>query len=157
MLHGRSSRLPEAVKARSPQFSIERASEVIVDALLLGDDQAAARHNVATRTVKRYRARMRTDAALAQVVSAKKARVEQDWTDARRRFLRRAIAKLEQLIDGAKPEQIREVAGAIKIVGELDVVKGALGGNQPVAPPADPTPPPPGAPATDASLEAPMH
>ena len=144
-------------KRTTPQYNPERASEVLVDAILLGDGPAATRHNVSLRSIQRYRVRARSDAALAELVASKKAKVEQDWTDARRRFLRRAIAKLEQLIDGAKPEQIREVAGAIKIVGELDVVKGALGGNQPVAPPADPAPPPPGSPADGADLDASMH
>lgn len=112
-------------------FDIERAAIILVDAFALGDATAAAKWKISKRTVERYRARMATDTQLSALVAEKKKAAEADWSASRVRFLRKAIAKLETLVDMATPEQIREVAGAIKIVGELEVVSSTLDGEQP--------------------------
>lgn len=115
----------------APNLNLERVAVIIVDAFALGDATAAAKWKISKRTVERYRARMTTDRELSRLVTEKKKAVEADWSAARVRFLRKTISKLEALVDQAGPEQIREVAGAIKIVGELEVVSSTLDGEQP--------------------------
>lgn len=115
----------------APNLNLERVAVIVVDAFALGDATAAAKWKISKRTVERYRARMATDRELSRLVTEKKKAVEADWSAARIRFLRRSIAKLEELVDKAGADQIREVAGAIKIVGELEVVSGTLNGEQP--------------------------
>lgn len=111
---------------------IDRVAQILVDAYLIGDPRAAKHWGITDRTIRNYRARMETDEALSSRFLQKKREVEADWVDTSKRFLARSIAKLEDLVQSAGPDQIREVAGAIKIVGELDVVRSALkDGQQP--------------------------
>jgi hypothetical protein len=97
----------------------------------------AKRYGISEKTLQRTKARAHADAALAEAVRQKKAEFAQSaqgWRQVRIRFLRKSIAKLGQLVDEATVSQIREVAGAIKIVGELEAVTQALGdedGEQP--------------------------
>lgn len=123
--------MPKSPGRHAPAYDRDRASEVLVDAIMLGDASAADRHGCSKRTVERYRQRMATDPALSALVEEKKKAQVGEWAAARTRFLRSAIAKLETLVAGATGEQIREVAGAIKIVGDLHVVSGALNVEQP--------------------------
>ena len=133
----------------------EQKARIGADAELFGVEEAAKRHSISERTVRRYRAMAAADPDLAREIRERKALVlkqeDLDWATTGRRFLRRSLAKLEELVQQAKaePGSIREVAGAIKIVGELDVVRSALGGEQPDDPePGEETPAPPGGVAT---------
>ena len=106
-------------------------ARVLADAVTLGDEVAAKRHGISPRSVQRYRALAKSDDRLTGAVAAKKKAVDDDWRDSAVQFMRTSIAKLEELVAAAGPDQIREVAGAIKIVGELNVAKDVLGGEQP--------------------------
>jgi len=117
-LFRRETRAPMA----SPVFDRARAVRVLLDAAAVGDSAACKRHGISERTLQRYRERVGADPELTAVVAEKKNAEEAGWSASRRRFLRSAIAKLEAMIAEAGPDQIREVAGAIKIVGELEVV-----------------------------------
>lgn len=107
--------------------SRERAAEAIVTALSVGDRTAADRLNISDRTLRRHRARMATDPALAALVREKVKAEAGQWRAARLGFLRVALAKLKGLVEEAKVDQMRDVVGAIKIVGELQVATEALG------------------------------
>jgi hypothetical protein len=52
---------------------------------------------------------------------------ELEWGGQRRAFLAEGIKKLRELVGAATPAQIHEVAGAVKIVGELQITSEALG------------------------------
>lgn len=134
-------------------LDLEHASDVLADAWAMGDRAAAALHGISRRTVERYRARIADDEApdadLSALVAQKIALRREEWGDARQTFLRRALAKLEQLLDGATAEDIPAIVGAIKIVGELELTGQALGrptphprpNPKPAAPPARALPP----------------
>ncbi|MFA5053414.1 MAG: hypothetical protein WC565_05110 [Parcubacteria group bacterium] len=112
-----------AAKPAPPALDRERLARIIVDALDMGDKLAAENAGVCVRSVERYRSKMAEDPELAALVAEKRksanAISEEAWHKTRVRFLRSAVAKLEELVADAKPTQIRLVAGAIKIVGEL--------------------------------------
>lgn len=108
-------------------------ARLVIDAQLVGKAEAASRWNVSERTVWRHVARAKTDTSLASIVSKNLEATETEWRDVAVEFLRKGIAKLGALIDQAGKDQIRDVAGAVKIVGELQVVREALGVDQPRA------------------------
>lgn len=112
--------------ARPGPFDRDRAVKILVDALAVGDEQAAARWGVCTKTLQRYRARLANDPELARAVKATSQKLDAEWRTARRTFLRAGIRKLQELVDLAGVDKIREVAGAIKIVGDLEITSGVL-------------------------------
>lgn len=128
------------------RFNRERAARVLVDAITLGDRTAADRHKVAEKTVQRYRARLLTDPELSRIVQEKGRVAEHGWHFARAQFLRKTLAKLEQLVEGATNDQFEHVIDALKAAGELDLATEALGvgskhsQSSPTAP-ADPSEP----------------
>jgi len=123
------------------KLPLERIAELLTDIAMRapGETQAdiAKRYGISERTVQRLKAEEQANPALADLVRQKKAEMaqsEQGWRQVRLRFLRKSIEKLGKLVDEATSAQIREVAGAIKIVGELEAVTMALGdedGEQP--------------------------
>lgn len=122
-------------KRRRPQLTEQEAARLVADALSVGKRQAATNWKVSVRTVERHLAASLADPATAQLVAKKLEATDAEWRDVAVKFLRRGIAKLGTLIDQAGTDQIRDVAGAVKIVGELQVVREALGVDQPGAAP----------------------
>lgn len=108
-------------------FDREHAARVLVDALTMGDRTAADRNKVSEKTVQRYRARMREDPALAELVQKKGRTAEHGWHFARARFLRRTLEKLDKMVQKAKPEDMPNVIEALKAAGDLDLASEALG------------------------------
>lgn len=99
----------------------DRIAWVLLDAIALGDGAAARKWNVSRRTVERYRARMREDKELAALVAEKKSDAEVELSAMRVRFMRRAIDAMERKVM-AGDATVYEIAGAIKVVGELHLV-----------------------------------
>lgn len=110
----------------APTFDRDRALRVLLDAFDLGDAQACARHKIALRTLQSYRKRLADDPELAEACAQKRAELEKGWREVRLRALRSGITKLEQLIQEAEVKQLRDVAGAVKILGDLEVVAAVL-------------------------------
>jgi hypothetical protein len=104
-------------------------ARIITDAEILGNERAAKKHGCSVRTVERYRGAYRAEPSVAEKVAAKRKSIDDDWRNEAVAFLKAATEKLGTLVAQAGPEQIREVAGAIKIVGELTVAKDVLGGD----------------------------
>jgi hypothetical protein len=112
-------------------FQPERAARVLLDALTMGDGPAAEKHGITTRTVQNHRDRLATDPAFSLLFQSLKAKEDSDWRTVRLRFLRKAIAKLETLVEGAtSPDRIRDTAEAIRVVGELQIASDALSVDQ---------------------------
>ena len=63
------------------KFNHERAASVLVDAAYHGDEEAAAKWGLTTRTIQNYRRRLATDTILSQFFAQKKLLVESEWKD----------------------------------------------------------------------------
>lgn len=135
-----------------PHFDRELAAKVLALAAKAGDAEAAKHFRISLRSVKRYRAKMLADGELAQAVTVKVTEFEahsKGWAEEAAAFMSQAIRKLGQLVGEAKPEQMRDVVGAIKIVGELDITRKVMGSDE--QPGAGSEAPASQAPARDAS------
>lgn len=108
----------------------ERASTILAEANCGSVKEVAARWSVSTETIRNYRKLEQEDEAFAAAVARKTQYLASEWRDVAIQFLRTGLRKLENLVTEAKsePQQIRAVAGAIKVVGELQIVKAALSG-----------------------------
>lgn len=116
-----------------PHFDRELAAKVLALAAKAGDAEAAKHFRISVRSVKRYRAKMLLDTELAQAVTAKVSEFEahsKGWAEEAAAFMSQAIRKLGQLVREAKPDQMRDVVGAIKIVGELDITRKVMGSDE---------------------------
>lgn len=111
----------------------ERVAWILLDALALGDGSAARKWKVSRRTVERYRSRMRSEPELAAIVEEKRAGTEVELSALRVRFLRKALTRLETKVDDPEAS-LHEIAGAVKIVGELHQVSEALSDERPDSP-----------------------
>lgn len=107
-------------------FNRQRAARILVDAFALGDKTAADKHGVSEKSVQRYRQRLEEDGQLSALVRRLQARAHRDWSASRLNFLRGGIDKLNALVAEADVSQIRDVAEAVKVVGELQVASDAL-------------------------------
>ncbi len=116
------------------QSDPEYVANVLVDAVALGDNGAARKWGIHIRTVGRYRARMKVDPALAKLVTEKNAEVSHDLATLRVSFLREAldVARIK-----LKTSTLYEVAGAIKIVGELHATAMMIGDDGELGPVAE--------------------
>ncbi|NBC17177.1 MAG: hypothetical protein GVY18_07660 [Bacteroidetes bacterium] len=127
------------------RFDPEKAAAILADAIVMGDEQAAKRNGCTTRTIRNYRAKLGSDPQLSESFRLKKQELQaahdaerMEWAAARSVVLRDGLSKLRELIAMANDvDHIHPVAGAIKIVGELDIAHTALmepsGDEQPVA------------------------
>lgn len=125
--------------ARLSEVQLERAATIVAETTAFTIPEVAQRNRVTGQTVRNYLKREQRDEAFAARCAKKRSallaeleRQKHDWADDAVRCLRRSFQKLEELIDQAKPDKgvIREIAGAVKIVGELQVVRTALSGEQ---------------------------
>ena len=108
----------------SARVDLEYASNVLVDAIALGDTSAAKKWGLNRRTIQRYRVHSREWPELAEMVRQKNAEVTHDLATLRVQFLRDALQELRKKL----PEgSIYEVTGAIKIVGELHATAMMIG------------------------------
>jgi hypothetical protein len=114
---------PEEVAVTA--VDLERVAEILVDAYAIGDGPAARKWMTSKRTIQRYRARVKTDADLAALVLQKRGETEEELSVLRVQFLRRALVVLERKIK-KRSATVHEVAGAVKIVGELHQVAEVL-------------------------------
>lgn len=86
-------------------------------------------------TVRRAQKRATDPVQLAKqrALALEQMQDQADWCQARRTFLREAIEKLKELIKLAnQPEHIPIVVKAVQVVGELDIAKMAIGGDEDV-------------------------
>jgi len=114
-------------KSKKLRFDRERAAQILVDAITLGDKTSADRHQVSEKTIQRYRARAKRDTELSARVRELGREAEHGWHFARARFLRKTLAKLESMVDDATREDFEHVINALKAAGDLDLASEALG------------------------------
>lgn len=104
----------------------EQIASVLLHAAAFGDAQAARRFSVSTRTIRRYRVRLQTDADLAAHVREQVDAHEAELGALRVRFLRKALAEMERRL-GLADTTLPEIAEAVRVVGELHQVAEAMG------------------------------
>ena len=112
-------------------FNRERAAMVLVDAHFTSVSRAATKWKISEATVHNYRARLASDLELKQMYLERRQRAENEWHDERLRFLKSALAKLDELVGKAtEAKDITAIAHAVKVVGELQVASQVLGGDR---------------------------
>jgi hypothetical protein len=109
---------------------LERAAQVLIEAAILAsrgltpskaDEEAAKKHGVSTRQIRRWRASLPNEPELSAHVRSKMTVVEQGWADEIPGALRASIAFLEKAAreaDPKDPDAIHAVAGAMKLLSE---------------------------------------
>lgn len=109
----------------------ERVACVLADALVLGDASAARKWCISKGTVQRYRRVASKQPALIAAVAAKNVEVQHELATLRVAFLREALNEMRTKM---KDATLYEVAGAVKIVGELHQVAMAVDDERPDSP-----------------------
>lgn len=97
-----------------PKIAPDRVARILVDASELGDEAAAAKHNVSAKTIGRYREKYADDPIVSDLVRALKESVVADWLTSAKAARARLLSKVEVLALGS--DDLRTVAGALKIV-----------------------------------------
>lgn len=106
------------------RLDLDLCAQVLVTAMLKGDEAAAKQFKLSTKTVSRYRAAMRESPELSRLVREKKTTVEAEWQSELRDSIREGILFLKRAAmtaDAADPDAIHAIAGAIKIMSETDM------------------------------------
>lgn len=115
----------EAGEAVRP-FNRHRAAMVLLDAFAMGDEASALKWKVNRGTITGYRDRLSQDPEFAKILSLRYAELERSWSVARLQCLRSIIHRIEVLAQTS--EDIYRLSGAVKVLGELQVVAGVLNG-----------------------------
>lgn len=116
------------------KFPYEKASIVLAEADIFGDDATAKRWGITTRTIYNYRDRATLDPKLSESFILKKRMLLVDWQTEATKTIRIALNTLNTRIPTATTEEdakvIHAIAGACKVIGELKLASDAL--NEPV-------------------------
>lgn len=85
------------------RLNLERAAAILVDAAYLGDEVAAKKWNVTTRTIQNYRKELKSNAKLSELFARKRAAAEGNWVSELKRALRTTLSKATQIIECIEP------------------------------------------------------
>lgn len=126
------------------KFNHERAATVLAEAALVGDEKAANNHGVSVRSVEVWRARLNTDPLLVEFFANKTQAATSDWADDINDAIKAGVDFLKRAANQASPmhpDVIHAVAGAVKLLSEVQMTKRVLdariaGANRPQHPEA---------------------
>ena len=110
-------------------WNIDRARLVVIDASILGTNEAASRWGLSHESVGRYKRRLEGDAVLAKMKSEILSALELGWKAERQQYLRAAVTKLREITEDATIDHMDVLSRAIERVGNLDIAAEALGEN----------------------------
>lgn len=110
----------------SPIFDKDAAARILTHASLFGDVAACNKFKISRVTLFRYRKRLEGDPELKQVVATKNRLIDESWSKDANEALREGVKKLSELFKTAPQEQMRDVAGGIKILGDLLITQQAI-------------------------------
>ena len=116
-----------AKKTRPPKtIPVEEVAAVLACAELHTDKVAAQQFNVSERTIQRRRREMLSGDCpeLASLVAAKRREATKRCQDLLTETFEHSLKRLQQVLPAA---ECRDVVGAVKILGELQIVKKSLG------------------------------
>ncbi|MFB9994088.1 hypothetical protein ACFFLM_19195 [Deinococcus oregonensis] len=115
----------------SPKRDNTRAARILVDAALLGDATACAKHEITIRTLQRYRSALDEDEELSSLYADLSRTVtSQHWASELNITLTTSVRKLGGLIhDLTSPtaENISAVTSAVKALSEIAITREVLG------------------------------
>lgn len=115
--------------SKGSRFDPEKAAEILVEAAYKGDKATAEAHGITDRTIRNWKKRLDDDAEFSAVFHLKRRTAEKEWADELPESIRACINFLK---DAAKsemrvtPDGIHAVAGALKVMAEVAIVKDAL-------------------------------
>ncbi len=122
----------------STKVDPERVAAILLSAELLGDKGALAQWGISQSTLGNYRKHVKTRPEVAAAWEIKKSELADRLGVAFIGCMVSGLEKMQELIAGSKvePGALREVTGAVKILGELHTVREMLIGKQsgPVGP-----------------------
>jgi len=112
------------------KFPYERASSILAEAELWGDDAVCKRWNITRQTLWNYRNRASEDGKLLQSFTLKKRMLLMGWQQDATECLRVGLQDLKRRIPIASTEidskLIYSIAGAMKVIGELKITADTL-------------------------------
>jgi hypothetical protein len=109
-------------KLPGPKLDNDKIARIVLDAKLLGDESAAKRHDVSTKTVGRYKQLVEADSKLSDLVCEKLKLVEGDWGIGLASAIRGQIEFLNRAAtcaDASDPHAVHAIAGALKILADV--------------------------------------
>lgn len=108
------------------KFKPELAATVLVEAAYTSDEKAALKYGVSQRSIPNWRARLDTDAEFSSIFHSKRERFEASWADELPTAIRACVDFIKRAALEAsptKPDVIYSVAGALKIVSDIQMSK----------------------------------
>ena len=114
-----------------PKIDLARAARIVVDASEIGDEAAARKHNVSTRTIVNYREKFSGDENFSRLCAELKETIVADWLSSAKAARARLLSRVEAL--AATTDSLRDAAGALKIVHDAILAEEMLqDGGQPI-------------------------
>lgn len=107
-----------------PTIDKVKAAQALIDAAVLGDTQAAKKHNVSTRTIERWRHRMDNDPQLAGFVEEMREKQNQIWAAEIPVTLTACIEYVKQasqIASKTDPEAIAAIVSAIETLSDVSL------------------------------------
>lgn len=108
----------------------EQKAKIVADAMEMSNKRAAEFWKISVRTVERYVAESNKSPELTDMVAKKlivsAATSDERWKAERVEFLRFMVRKMTDVFTKCDESNLREMIGAVKIVGELHSFAGAL-------------------------------
>lgn len=111
-----------ATSKPGPKRDPQHVAQVVVDASIMGDAAAAERHKISEMTVNRYRHLAEDDASVKELVSAKWAAADKDWSVGLSSAIKAQIEFLNRAAASASPidaDVIDAVTGALKTLADV--------------------------------------
>lgn len=109
-----------------PRTDYDRLATILVEAAYYGDAKTAERWGITDRTIQNYRGRLDNDSELSSFFVLKKQAFENEWANeipAAIRSALRFIVRAGEEANPKDPEAIHAVAGALKIVTEVELTR----------------------------------
>lgn len=104
----------------------ELTAMILVESSYFGDKRTAKKFGISDRTIRNYRQRLNSDEELAKIFREKNDLSAQEWAHEMPAAIRAAIDFLRRASQEAKtddPECIHAVAGALKILSDVEITK----------------------------------
>lgn len=112
------SEKPERKPKTKTVLPLETLADAWAMAQVHGFPKAAKAYDVHPETIRRAGVKIAADEALRAHAEQKKQELAENWRPDAMRVLRAGLESLEKLFAEAKPDQLRDVAGAVHLLAE---------------------------------------